>query len=343
MSSSEDIQAKIVTLMARANIPGRLQSMSLCDTGGNNCTYRVVTTHSVFAAKHYFRHEGDSRDRLGTEFSFSRYAAKTAAGMSPAPLAIDQSAGLGLYEFIDGEPFTVNSVRWNHVQNAINFFLSLNSSASRAEARLIPYASEACFSISEHLHRVSNRLDILAAEVPVIAENADANELIRSISNYWIKLVAHVLVSAQSANMDINESLPVGERCISPSDFGFHNALSMPDQSTRFIDFEYAGWDDPAKMTGDFFSQLAVPVPSQYFERFVNDISVVFQHPEKLIKRAAVLRPVYQVKWCCIALNCFLPVHLARRKFANPQLNELEYKRAQLLKAQAIFQFLPLL
>ncbi len=340
MSPSEDMLTKIAALMAHANIPGHVQSVSPCATSGNNRTYRVATTHGVLAAKQYFRHDGDSRDRLGTEFGFSTYAAKSAAGMAPAPLAIDHASGLGLYEFIDGDPIPVNCVNWDRVQNAANFFLSLNSPASRAQAEALPDASEACFSLSEHLDRVSGRLRTLAAQVPDTAENVGAHELIRTILAYWVKLSAHVLTSAQSAGIDPNVLLPQSQRCVSPSDFGFHNALSMPDQSTRFLDFEYAGWDDPAKMTGDFFAQLAVPVPGEYFERFVSAISVVFPQPEELIMRATLLRPVYQVKWCCIALNVFLPVHLDRRKFANPQLDEIELKRVQLAKAQTISQSL---
>src|SRR5258708_29751946 len=41
--------------------------------------------------------------------------------------------------------------------------------------------------------------------------------------------------------------------------FGFHNALLRPSQELCFLDFEYAGHDDPAKMVGDFFSQPAIP------------------------------------------------------------------------------------
>jgi hypothetical protein len=340
MSVSKDIQTQIAALMAHGNIPGRVQSVCLCATSGNNRTYRVATTHGLLAAKHYFQHDGDSRDRLGTEFGFSTYAAKSAAGMAPAPLAIDHSRGIGLYEFIDGDPILASTVNWDRVQNAANFFLALNLSVSRAQAKALPDASEACFSILEHLDRVSGRLCALSAQVPDTAENAGAHKLIREISAYWVKLSANVLTSVQSVGISANLCLSADQRCVSPSDFGFHNALSMPDQSTRFLDFEYAGWDDPAKMTGDFFAQLAVPVPGEYFERFVSAISVVFAHPKKLVQRATILRPVYQVKWCCIALNVFLPVHLARRKFANPQLDEIEFKRTQLAKAHTIFHSL---
>ena len=56
---------------------------------------------------------------------------------------------------------------------------------------------------------------------------------------------------------------PLGEadRVVSPSDFGFHNALRTEDGRLAFLDFEYAGWDDPAKLVCDFELQPAVPAP----------------------------------------------------------------------------------
>jgi hypothetical protein len=340
MSLLENVTAQITALMTQANLPGHIQSVTPCALSGNNRTYRVDTSHGVLAAKKYFRHEEDKRDRLGNEFKFLTYAAQSAPGMAPMPLAVDHSNGLGLYEFFDGEPVLANDVDWNQVQNAADFFLSLNSPTFRAQAEALPDAAEACFSISEHLNLVSNRLVILTNQGPTRAENIEAHDLIQNVSAYWLKLSSQVLESAQSAYIDPNSLLAQEQRCVSPSDFGFHNALSTRGQTTRFLDFEYAGWDDPAKMTGDFFAQLAVPVPSQYFQRFVNVISTAFPDSERLIQRATLLRPVYQVKWFCIALNVFLPQNLARRKFADPTIDEIQFKRVQLAKAQTIFQFL---
>ena len=63
-----------------------------------------------------------------------------------------------------------------------------------------------------------------------------------------------------------------------------------------------------------------------------------FPDPHHLIWRANLLQPVYQVKWCCIAMNVFLPVHMARRKFANLQLDETAFKQTQLNKAKQILK-----
>ena len=41
---------------------------------------------------------------------------------------------------------------------------------------------------------------------------------------------------------------------MSPSDFGFHNVIKK-DDFLYFIDFEYAGLDDPVKLICDFYCQ----------------------------------------------------------------------------------------
>ena len=134
---------------------------------------------------------------------------------------------------------------------------------------------------------------------------------------------------------DAAEPLPQTDRRLSPSDFGFHNALRAADGSLRFFDFEYAGWDDHAKTACDFFSQVAVPAPMDFLDYFAGEIVRDQRRPVVARARIRLLLPIYQLKWCCIILNDFLPTDAARRQFAlagNPE----DRKQAQLEKAQQL-------
>ncbi len=126
------------------------------------------------------------------------------------------------------------------------------------------------------------------------------------------------------------------ERCLSPSDFGFHNSLLQADGTLRFFDFEYAGWDDPAKMICDFFCQPDLPVPESAFESFCSCTTGNFSLPEKITRRAKNLLPFYRIKWCCILLNEFLPHNALRRRFALTSISEQERKEQQLRKVQSM-------
>lgn len=335
-----DLNSRISGLIASAGRTGVVLSVTPCSVGGNNRTYRVATSEGDFAAKQYFRHEGDDRDRLNSEYLFLSHASKVVSGRAPAPVAMDRESGLALYEFIEGSAFASDEVTWDHVRQAAEFLVALNSPESRSKALNLPIASEACFSIREHLDLIDARLTGLANTGIASEEDRSARTLVNNIAIRWSDLKADVVSKSIAGGLDPAASLGADQRCISPSDFGFHNALRQPDGRIRFLDFEYAGWDDPGKLTGDFFSQLAVPVPGEYFDDFVNLVTKPFVGSEELVLRASLLRRPYRIKWCCIALNVFLPVNLARRKFANPGLDEALLKRQQLVKAHSLFNAL---
>lgn len=107
----------------------------------------------------------------------------------------------------------------------------------------------------------------------------------------------------------------------------------------RFVDFEYAGWDDPAKVVCDFLNQPRVPVPADCHRRFAEGIAQESRQPEFQLRRIALLMPVLRLKWCCIMLNHFLLADSARREFAQGAIAE-EQKAEQLDKARQMHESL---
>ena len=52
-------------------------------------------------------------------------------------------------------------------------------------------------------------------------------------------------MSCYSENSSKNDDIFYQEyKCISPSDFGFHNSIIDREGNINFVDFEYSGWDD---------------------------------------------------------------------------------------------------
>src|SRR4029077_18624926 len=102
----------------------------------------------------------------------------------------------------------------------------------------------------------------------------------------------------------------------------------------RFVDFEYAGWDDPAKTACDFVCQPNLPVPEEYATRFTQAVVAGLSDVSLHQHRIALLLPVRRLKWCCIMLNEFLPVGSRRRSFARDADVQDERKRSQLQKAE---------
>ncbi len=305
-----------------------------CAAGGNNRVFTVTAGDRRYVAKFYFRHASDTRDRLKAEYAFLRYAQCIGVSCVPTPIACDPVRGIGLYEHIDGRKLAQREIDADCVEQAADFFMRLNHSSAHPHARELPNASEACFSIAEHFAMVDARIHRLQGIPAGLEVDREAREFGQVLGARWQQAKVAILQGARQAGIDPDTALT--ERCVSPSDFGFHNALATSGRGICFIDFEYAGWDDPAKMAGDFFSHPAVPVDMTHYDRFLEATLRYASNSTARITRARLLLPVFQTKWCCIILNDFLPDAAQRRRFADPGFDESVRKREQLAKARLL-------
>ncbi|MGH7075636.1 MAG: phosphotransferase [Stellaceae bacterium] len=299
--------------------------------GGNNRVFRIEANGRVAALKIYFHHAEDGRDRLGTEYAFARFAWDSGLRMLPEPIAANFEHRMALYEFIPGRRLAPKELDAAAVGEALAFFTALNR--NRAAARYLGPGSEACFSVAEHLATVDRRISRHRQITGADAEDEAARDFVATrLEPAWRDLRARIAARIGAA---LEEPLPPELRCISPSDFGFHNAI-LVDSRLCFIDFEYAGWDDPAKLVGDFFNQVEMPVPSSHLPAFIDAVAAALDDPDgRIARRSKLLLPVYTIKWCCIVLNEFHATGSARRRFAA--VGDRDRKAKQVAKAHAAF------
>lgn len=252
--TSDPLEPSVANLLAtlgRGREGFRLEPLS---ASGNNRVFTLNCDGDTLVLKWYFHDAADTRDRLGSEYAFLEHAWNIGLRCIPQSLGKDLSTHLALYEFVDGRKLEAGEVDAAALQQAAGFFASLNSSQSREQASALSCASEACFSVAAHFAMVDARLARLM-DMPVESDvDRSAAEFVSRLTTYWADTKPRILRGCAALELSLDGVLPAGERCLSPSDFGFHNALVRPDGSLCFIDFEYAGWDDPAKAVGDFFS-----------------------------------------------------------------------------------------
>ena len=307
--------------------------------GGNNKAYRVESGVRRFFLKEYFHHPNDRRDRAGAEFAFSCFAWKQSLRSLPQPMAYDRENRLGLYEFIDGRRLAPDEIHEREILCALRFFQELNQRRDCPDARNLLPASESCFSPIQHLQCVERRLNNLNALEEFSIIDTEAKTFVQmDLFPVWTRIRTNAIRSFKETDISLERELTWEARCLSPSDFGFHNALIESNGEIRFLDFEYAGWDDPAKTVCDFFCQIAVPAPMIYYPKFMETVTAGFPDSERNRKRINALFPVYQIKWCCILLNEFLNTGFARRLFSNQESDLDERKRIQLEKAHAVLR-----
>ncbi len=315
-------------LLESMGIAGPVQFVPL-PGGANNRVFRVTHAGGEFVVKSYFQHPGDTRDRFGAERAF--YELINAQDITSAPKLLGwvPEHRLGLFEFLPGRKMTPDEVSLGMVEQALVFLAQLNATRDHLAAAKVPIASEACFSVAEHLSTVERRVVRLDTIDPISTMDRDAVAFVaQELKPAWQCIRSRI---ESKVGSDSTSQLPRSNWCLSPSDFGFHNAMLAPDGRLRFFDFEYAGWDDPAKLACDFFCQPQLPVSLAQWDHFVITLARSLNSRETFPERARLLLDAYRLKWCCIMLNDFLLPSRARRDFAG-----LEDRTAhQLTKARA--------
>jgi len=321
--------AQRLAVEAGRAVPRRVTRLS---GGRNNQVYRLDTDDGEpLVIKRYFRDARDSRDRLGAEWSFITHAWSRGIRSVPEPLACDAHEQAGLYGFVPGHKLAAAELKPAHVDAAIDFVLAVNE---RPRPALAP-ASEACFSFTEHIATVERRISRLTTLDAAAPHAAEARRLVTAkLQPAWAAVKARIVAGAAAAGLATDAVLATDDGCLSPSDFGFHNALADDAGRLTFLDFEYAGRDDPAKLVSDFFCQPEVPVSLSLHAHFIERMAQGLGLDSAYVTRCRLLLDAYQIKWTCIILNDFLPLGAARRAYAEADARA-ERCVEQLAKAEA--------
>jgi len=326
----EALISTIASMLTGAGHGGVVTEFVALPAGGNNRVYRVRAGGVDFAAKHYFHEHAGERDRLRGEYAFLEHAGRCGIEGVPRPVAANAPARLALYEFIAGRRVYQADIDAKLVRTAAAFFAALNSAPSRTGAGDLPLAADACLSVAQHVRSVDVRIERLSRISTDDALAREAAAFVARLARFWSGAREPILRAAPDPEQ------PVVERCVSPSDFGFHNALIRPNGELCFLDFEYAGWDDPAKMAGDFFLHAGIRPSREHLEFFLEIALAAFDDAPTIVRRVRLLSAVFRARWACIALNEFLPEVVRRRAFAAGDSLAAERRMGQLAKAREL-------
>jgi hypothetical protein len=234
----------------------RFESLS---GGINNAVYHLVARSGKnYCGKYYRRDPDDPRDRMHHEMQFLAYCQACGIHDVPKVEAFDTHHGVVLLEWISGSRWPEQKVVPDSVwKQFLKFFEKLQLFRDIPEAAALPRAAEAARSLHEHLAWVQKRRDhwrFLALNGSVPEEQRDY--VIQSLEMRYQDLARRCMV-----HPEFFLPFPDARAVISPSDFGLHNALIDENGNVRFVDFEYGGWDDIAKLKFDFCLQPRYPCP----------------------------------------------------------------------------------
>jgi hypothetical protein len=298
------------------------QGFEAVPQGANNCLFKVNCKNGIqFALKYYPGSEEDTRNRLMTEFTSLQFLAPRCNGVVPEALGYDEVSQIALYQWIEGE--AIKSPSSSDIQAALAFIGRLKELGSEKAAKKFAEASEACLTFTELTQQIENRYEKLLA-----------------VSDQDPDLTVFLEDSFQPRFQSLSRKLPISDvahsdMCLSPSDFGFHNALRCRDDHLVFVDFEYFGWDDPVKLVCDFLLHPAMDLSTTEKAQFWVGAKELFAGDPAFEERFYLLYPYYALRWCMILLNEFLPERWQRRQAAGAVDNINDKKCDQLLKSQA--------
>lgn len=290
------------TFAARA-LGSRVVRCTRLPGGINNLGARLeLADGRTVVGKIYKRSPADPRDRLDHETRFLRLLADAGIGNVPRVLAVDETAGAALHSLVPGERWSEERPAPAAVWEQFSGFLeALQRAARLPAARELPLASEAALSLQEHLAWVQERRDLWRGRA--LAGELDApvaDEILGPFEAAYQGLAAAAITHPEFSKRVAQDRL-----ILSPSDFGLHNALVTADGEVSFVDFEYAGWDDPAKTDADFACQPrhGAGRPAQ--------LAALDSHLNRADARPRLVRELLALKWRFIVLaaqhSCLVP------------------------------------
>ncbi len=288
--------------------------------GGNNRLYCVAGARRRFALKRYPDDPRNARERYLREFGALAFLMRAGETQVPEPIGLDERRGLALYAWIDGERVAQRS--GDDIGELAAFAARLHASRKRNDAAALADAREAVFGRAELNGQMRRRVARLRAEA---AEHAARLEPL-------LETIEGLIDTAGDAPA---APLTFDRRTLSPSDFGFHNAVR-----TRcglvFLDFEYFGWDDPVKLVADVLWHPGMELQASERQKFYALAADVYGVDRSFADRFKRDAPSYGLRWALIALNEFLPAIWQQRAAAGEGASHAAALDRQFAKASLL-------
>lgn len=313
--------------------------------GANNESLKVFFEDGDLALLKHYTDSEQGRLRLLKEFNAFSFLQNNGVGCVPDVIATD-SKSMALYGWVDGEKVT--DVNQSHIQQVIGFVKVLDELSQSGIGRdNLSDATDAVFSAQSIINQLNKRLQRIKT---VTNENFELTLFLEKefepcFGDMTASLKRDMGVSGFSHEIDQDQ------RILSPSDFGFHNALQQSDGKLIFVDFEYFGWDCPAALISDFLWHPAMSLDESLKHYFIDEVTVALAADTMLRHRLTWLFPFIGLTWALIVLNEFIPEVWTRRVASGSvkeeqrnavyqqQLNKSEYFLKSARQSQEVFPY----
>lgn len=189
----------------------------------------------------------------------------------------------------------INKNQSKYIGKIIQFLGYLQKKKKFFEINKI-YAQDACLKFEDHLNNTYSKIKNLEKKI-------------KSKNSSYLNFIKDLKIRYDTKKKNIEKKYSKTKICkknldrliVSPSDFGFNNILKK-NNKIYFIDFEYAGLDDPLKLCFDFLSNPNTKMPKIKKLEFLRKFAKKFKI-NNIIKIYNDLIDFYYLKWAIIILN----------------------------------------
>jgi hypothetical protein len=295
----------------RAELGRRVVGWAELGTGTNNRLFRLdLADGPPLLAKFYVR---DRWDRLGPEYATLDYLARRGIGGAPRPFLRDDEHLFGVYSFEEGERREPAALGTAEAIAAARLAADLHACPPGAEGDLAP-ANAACFAHADHIHLIESRLR---------AFEADADEEVRDLPlTRDLRAAVERLVAAAIDGLtqdEVARPIPRYAWRLNTYDFGPHNWLVRADGGVTVVDFEGAGWDDPARMVMGCASHPGSHgLSAEATEAFLGTYAKARGLSDDEIARYERVGRLYDVEWATVYASAVTPGAVEPKRFAVP-------------------------
>ena len=287
--------------------------------GRNNFVYLYKEKNNKFIIKKFKNYFYTKYDRYFTEKIFIEYLKKKRIKNIPNILGSNKKKRIIYFSYIDGKQ--IIRPKKDHLNKCLTFLKQINYKTTYKNFKF-QKASDACLSIKDHINTCESRINKL-----IIKYNYKKNNESKKIYNFLKRQIIPEFKIIKSniknsfTKSQIKKKLNNNKLILSPSDFGFHNIITQ-DNQIYFIDFEYAGWDDPRKLLCDFILNPDYSILKKDKIFFLTNFDQIFKTKISNSDEFRVILKFHFLKWVCMIIN---QINL---KFSKKRINMKYFKKA---------------
>jgi len=293
-----------------------------------------MTSGKNYAAKHYLQLREDSRPRLQAEFD--HLSALWQLGFRNIPQPIQKKGSRAIYSLVEGASVASGSAKEKEIEKILSFLTRLSDVDSKLRVFSILPAADSRSCLGDYIDQIEKRSDRISMGAKGFAwENEIIHFMKERLSPYKDFIFNKFYDSIESFGWDLQRPFKKNEQMFSPSDLGFHNILVDTEGGGElyFLDFEYSGWDDPAKLLADFFHHVAQQVPWEHKWYLLDHFAAHRYQDPGFLKRWETIIDLIGLEWVLIVLNVADPNEMQRKRFASPSLDPADLVKTRLIKA----------